>query len=54
MIDNGYETFGVPGDSENVLGDEYVDNRVLSPTPSRAADIDIRIGTNRGYRYIDV
>ena len=46
VFDDDYETFGLLGDSEDVLGDEFDDNRFLSPAAPRAAWIGIRIGTN--------
>ena len=45
VFDDDFETFGVLGDSGGVLGDEFDDNRFLSPAAPRAAWIGIRIGT---------
>lgn len=46
VFDNDYETFGVLGDSADVLGGAFDDNRFLSPAAPRATWIGIRIGTN--------
>ena len=46
VFDNDYETFGVLGNSADVLGGAFDDNRFLSPAAPRATWIGIRIGTN--------
>lgn len=46
LLGTNYETFGVLGQAEDVLGDEFDDNRFLAPGAPRAAWIGIRIGTN--------
>lgn len=50
VFDNDYETFGLLGNTEDVLGDSFRDNRFVSPAAPRAAWIGIRIGTNRAHR----
>lgn len=46
VFDRKYETFGVLGDPEEVLGGEFDDHRFLSPAAPRAAWIGIRVSTN--------
>ncbi|HEX6993946.1 MAG TPA: TonB-dependent receptor [Gammaproteobacteria bacterium] len=43
VFDTDYETFGVFGDPEEVLGDEFDDPRFFSPGAPRAAWIGIRV-----------
>jgi outer membrane receptor protein involved in Fe transport len=43
LLDKAYETFGVLGDAEDVLGDEFDDARFLTPAAPRGAWIGIRI-----------
>jgi outer membrane receptor protein involved in Fe transport len=46
LLDKAYETFGVLGDAEDVLGDEYDDARFLTPAAPRGAWIGFRISAN--------
>jgi len=43
LLDEEYETFGVFGDADEVLGDEFDDSRFLSPAAPRAAWVGIRL-----------
>ena len=43
VLDRDYETFGVFGEPEEVLGDEYDDPRFFSPGAPRAAWLGIRV-----------
>ncbi len=43
VLDRDYETFGVFGEPEEVLGDEYDDPRFFSPGAPRAAWVGIRV-----------
>lgn len=42
LFDANYETFGLFGEADEVLGDEFGDNRFLSPGAPRAAWIGLR------------
>jgi len=46
LLDKAYETFGVLGDAEDVLGDEFDEARFLTPAAPRGAWIGIRINAN--------
>jgi len=46
LLDKAYETFGLLGDAEDVLGDEFDDARFLTPAAPRGAWIGFRIGAN--------
>ena len=43
VFDENYETFGLFGQADDVLGDEYNDSRFISPAAPRAAWIGIRV-----------
>jgi hypothetical protein len=43
LLDEGYETFGVFGEADEVLGDEFADSRFLSPAAPRAAWVGVRL-----------
>jgi len=43
VLDSDYETFGVLGEADEVLGDEYDDPRFFSPGAPRAAWVGIRV-----------
>lgn len=43
-LDEEYETFGLFGEADEVLGDEFEDARFLSPAAPRAAWLGVRIG----------
>jgi len=43
VLDHEYETFGLFGDAEEVLGDEYDDPRFLSPAAPRGAWLGVRL-----------
>jgi outer membrane receptor protein involved in Fe transport len=44
LFDAGYETFGLLGEADEVLGDDYDDPRFLSPGAPRAAWVGVEIG----------
>ncbi len=44
LLDEEYETFGVFGEADEVLGAEYDNTRFLSPAAPRAAWIGVRLG----------
>lgn len=44
LFNNTYETFGLLGEADEVLGDDYEDPRFLSPAAPRAAWIGIEVG----------
>ena len=43
VLDREYETFGLFGDAEDVLGPEFDDSRFLSPAAPRAAWLGVRV-----------
>ena len=43
VFDEDYETFGVFGEADEVLGDEFDDSRFLSPAAPRSAWVGIRL-----------
>jgi outer membrane receptor protein involved in Fe transport len=43
VFNRRYETFGVFGEAEEVLGDEFTDNRFFSPGAPRAAWLGVRL-----------
>jgi iron complex outermembrane receptor protein len=42
-LDSDYETFGVFGEADDVLGEDYEDTRFLSPAAPRAAWVGVRL-----------
>ena len=42
LFDAEYSTFGLLGEAEEVLGDDYSDPRFLSPAAPRAAWVGLR------------
>lgn len=44
VLDEDYETFGLFGDADGVLGNAFADSRFFSPAAPRAAWLGIRIG----------
>jgi outer membrane receptor protein involved in Fe transport len=44
VLDADYETFGLLGDAEDVLGDEFDDTRFLTPGAPRAAWVGVEVG----------
>lgn len=43
VLDEEYETFGLFGEAETVLGDEFQDNRFFSPAAPRAAWLGVQV-----------
>ena len=46
LLDNEYETFGLFGDASDVLGNDFDDNRFLSPGAPRGAWLGIELNIN--------
>jgi outer membrane receptor protein involved in Fe transport len=43
VLDEEYETFGVLGEADRVLGDDFRDNRFFSPAAPRAGWLGVRV-----------
>ena len=43
LLDEDYETFGLFGEADEVLGDEFEDSRFFSPAAPRAAWVGVRV-----------
>jgi outer membrane receptor protein involved in Fe transport len=44
VLDEEYETFGLFGEADEVLGDDFEDSRFFSPAAPRAAWLGVRVG----------